>query len=569
MNGMETMAAITPQSFTSFGELLRYLRERVELSQKELALQVGYHYSYMSRIEKNQRTPDLKTLAARFIPALALDGEPQWTARLLELAGGSDAELPPISRFADSKLASLAPQTALPIFDLSASHLPVFLTPLLGRDNEVQALTTLLNRSDVRLVTLIGPPGVGKTRLAAHIAAQMAGLFAHGPLFVDMTTTTHEGDLLPELAQALGVLETSAGSATKNIMAALRQRNILLVIDNLEHVINAASHLPGLLMGAPNVKILATSREALHVTGEFEFPISPLALPQLTYDKSQVSNIDDERFESLSRFAAVQLFNQRAQAIQPTFKLTRENISAIVEICRQLDGLPLAIELATACIKTLTPQAMLQQLNRRLEWLTRGSRDSIKQTLRGTIEWSYNLLSAPERSVLRRMSAFTNGCTLRAAEVVCADAVQGDHETNVRREEVLNLLVKLIDKSLVATETNAQQARYYLLATVREFGREKLSEAGESDEVLSRHAAHFTEYAEECESHLDGTDQGKWIRIAEREHGNFHAGMDYALTNLSALTYGLRIGAAISLFWLERNYYHEGIERLSTNTKVL
>jgi predicted ATPase/DNA-binding XRE family transcriptional regulator len=559
---MNSISAITPQSFTSFGELLRYLRERVELSQKELAAQVGYHYSYMSRIEKNQRTPDPKTLLARFIPALVLDDEPQWTARLLELAGASEANLPSTVSTADIRPTSFSPTTALPIFDLSASNLPVFLTPLLGRNAEVSALTELLNRSDVRLVTVVGPPGVGKTRLAAHLAAQMAGMFAQGPLFVDMTTITQEADFLPAMAEALDVIETSDGSLTKNIIAYLRQRQMMLVIDNLEHVIHAASYFPSLLMGAPNIKILATSREALHVSGEFEFPITPLALPETVSEMHPLTNMDDEYFESLSHFAAVQLFTQRARAVQPTFKLTSENISAIVAICQQLDGLPLAIELATARIKTLTPQAMLQQLNRRLEWLTRGSRDSLKQTLRDTIEWSYTLLSEPERIVLRRLSAFADGCTLRAAEVICAGSPQDATEAVVRRAEVLDLIVKLIDKSLVVTETNAQQIRYHLLETVREFSREKLSQAGELDETLTRHLIHFTEYAEEAETHLDGTDQAKWIRITEKEHRNFLFAMDYALTNPEVSSYGFRIGAAISLFWLERSHFQEGSERL-------
>ena len=558
---MNTVAAINPQNFTSFGELLRYLRERVELSQKELAAQVGYHYSYMSRIEKNQRTPDPKTLLARFIPALALDDEPQWTARLLELAVGSEKNSP---TSLDSKPASPAPATALPIFDLSASNLPIFLTPLLGRNDEVGALIDLLNRNDVRLVTLMGPPGVGKTRFAAHVAAQMAGLFANGPLFVDMTTITNENEFLPALAQALGVLEISDAPLTKDIITTLRQRNTLLVIDNLEHVINATALLPSLLMGAPNIKILATSREALRVTGEYEFSLTPLALPQPAPEKFQLSNTENEYIDFISHFAAVQLFVQRAQAVQPTFKLTDDNASAIVEICQQLDGLPLAIELAAARIKSMTPQAMLQQLDRRLEWLTRGSRDSIKQTLRGTIEWSYNLLTESERILLRRLSVFADGCTLRAAESICADSAnQTAESTTLRRENVLELLIKLIDKSLVATETNAQQVRYHLFETMREFGHEKLSQAGELDEIRRRHLMHFTEYAEESESHLDGTDQAKWIRITENEHRNFLAAMDYALTNPEVPAYGLRIGAAISLFWLERNHFHEGSERLS------
>jgi len=561
---MNSIAAISPHSFNSFGELLRYLRERVELSQKELAAQVGYHYSYMSRIEKNQRTPDPKTLLARFIPALALDDEPQWTARLLELAGASKGDAPSTVSSADVKPAARVPATALPIFDLSASNLPIFLTPLLGRNEEVSALINLLTRTDVRLVTLMGPPGVGKTRFAAHVAAQMAGSFANGPLFVDMTTITHENEFLPALAQALGVLEISDAPLTKDIITALRQRNMLLVIDNLEQVINAASLLPSLLIGASGVKVLVTSREALHVTGEHEFSLAPLALPQPAPEKFQLTNTENEYIDAMSHFASVQLFVQRAQAVQPAFKLTDDNASAVVEICQQLDGLPLAIELAAARIKSMTPQAMLQQLNRRLEWLTRGSRDSLKQTLRGTIEWSYNLLAEPERIILRRLSVFADGCTLRAAEAICADPLDITSESPLHREDVLELLIKLIDKSLVTTETHAQQIRYHLFETMREFGREKLSQANELDEVLTRHLKHFTEYAEESESHLDGTDQAKWIRITENEHRNFLAAMDYALTNQDVLAYGFRIGAAISLFWLERNHFHEGSERLRT-----
>jgi predicted ATPase len=325
---------------------------------------------------------------------------------------------------------------------------------------------------------------------------------------------------------------------------------MLLVIDNLEQVINAAALLPSLLMGAPNVKMLVTSREALHITGEHEFTLAPLPLPQLPVEQARSALAGNEQIEMLAQYAAVQLFVQRAQALQPAFKLTEENASAIVELCQRLDGLPLAIELAAVRIKSLTPQAMLQQLNRRLEWLTRGSRDSLKQTLRGTIEWSYNLLSEPERVMLRRLSIFADGCTLRAAESICADLNVAASESALRREDVLELIVKLIDKSLVISETNTQQVRYRLLET------------GELEERFTRHLMHFTEYAEESESHLDGTDQAKWVRITEQEHRNFHSAMEYALTNPQVITYGLRIGAAISLFWLERSHFYEGSERL-------
>jgi non-specific serine/threonine protein kinase len=524
-------------------------------------MQVGYHYSYMSRIEKNQRTPDPTTLMARFVPALYLDSEPEWTARLLELAGGTETKAPSAVASADGvKLNRPAPPTALPIFDLSASNLPMILTPLLGRDEEVVALTSLLTRDDVRLVTLIGPPGVGKTRLAAHIAAQLAGSFAHGPLFVDLTSLADAESFLPTLAEYLNVRETSDVPLLKSITASLRSRNLLLVLDNFEQLIGAASHVLSLIVSASDLKILVTSREALHVSGEYEFPLGPLALPE----SSSGPTLEEKSIETFSYYSSVQLFVQRAQAVQPAFQLTHENAAAIVEICRHLDGLPLAIELAAARIKTLGPQSMLQQLDRRLDWLTRGSRDVniSRRTLRETMEWSYHLLSEAERILLRRLSVFSGGWTLRAAESICADSKDAIRETALRREDILDLLGNLVDKSLIVTEAGQQQARYHLFETVREFGREKLLQLDELTEILNRHLAHFTEYAEESESHLDGVDQAKWIAISEKEHNNFRAAIDYSLTPGADLMQGLRIGAAISLFWLERNHFHEGLECL-------
>jgi predicted ATPase/DNA-binding XRE family transcriptional regulator len=561
---MQGLVSISPQSFTNFGELLRFLRERAELSQKQLALEVGYHYSYMSRIEKNQRIPDPTTLMARFVPALYLDAEPEWTARLLELARGSE------SKAASAAASSAVPPTALPIFDLSSSNLPMILTSLLGRDEEVIALTNLLTRSDVRLVTLIGPPGVGKTRLAAHTAAQMAGLFAHGPLFVDLTAIPDVESFLPTLAQSLGIRETSGASLLKSLVASLRQRNLLLVLDNFEQIINAAPHIPPLLVGAPGLKILVTSREALRVSGEYEFPLTPLQLPESVSNGKELTENNGDALEPLLHFASTQLFFQRAQAVLPTFKLTRENIAAVAEICRHLDGLPLAIELAAARIKTLSPASMLQQLNRRLDWLTHGSRDANlwRQTLRGTIEWSYNLLSEPERILLRRLSVFSGGWTLRAAEVICSDAPDTAIPATLRREDVLDVLIKLVDKSLVVTEPGVEQSRYHLLETIREFGNEKLSQAGELTEIRNSHLAHFAEYAEESESHLDGFEQAKWILITEKEHNNFRAAIDYSLLSVVNPSDGFRIGAAMSLFWIERSYFHEGMERLHNLLKV-
>ena len=554
------VSAITPQSFTTFGELLRYLRERAELSQRELALQVGYHYSYMSRIEKSERIPDSAALMARFVPALYLDDEPEWTARLLKLATASEAKAssPTASR------APVAPPTALPIFDLSAGNLPTILTPLLGRDNEVIALSNLLTRNDVRLVTVIGPPGVGKTRLVTHIAAQMAGSFAHGTMFVDLSPVSEPKDFLPALAAALGVHETSEMPIMTRLVNALRQKNLLLVIDNFEQVIDAAPQVLQLLGNIPEIKVLVTSREALRLSGENEYTVAPLPLPQKP-TTGQLTQDNQAQPEDPMTFAAIQLFVQRARAVQPDFQLTSENMEAVLEVCRRLDGLPLAIELAAARVKMLSPQAMLSHFDRRLDWLARGARDSQtpRQTLRGAIEWSYTLLSESERILMRRLSVFSGGSTSGSAEAICGDA---EHEAKenplLLRGEVLDLLIQLADKSLLITEKLEEETRFHFLETIRDFAREKLAQSAEYIEIKNRHLAYFAGFAEEVESHLDGMGQVIWCFRAEQEHNNLRAALDWGLREGASLRDGLRLAAAISLFWIERSYFHEGLEWL-------
>jgi len=340
-----TASTLTPESFNNFGELLRFLRERAELSQRELALQVGYHYSYMSRIEKNERMPDSATLMARFIPALGLDNDPQWTERLLRLAASEEKTMSP--RRGGQVPASPPPvaASALPTFDSPLNPLPLSLTPLLGREDEVEALIKLISRLDVRLVTLVGAPGVGKTRLALHTANELAGLFAHGAAFVDLSPLTESKDVLGAVANALGVQGSSDVSLMTQLINTLRQKNLLLVIDNFEHVIDASPQLVQLLGNAPQVKALITSREVLRISGEYEFAVDPLPVPQQQ---------EGGQSEPLIDYAAIQLFAQRAQAVDPNFRLTPDTLKSISEICRRLDGLPLAIELAAARSKFIT-----------------------------------------------------------------------------------------------------------------------------------------------------------------------------------------------------------------------
>src|SRR6201988_546191 len=341
-----SLITASPDSFVDFGELIRYLREFAELSQREIALQVGYHYSYMSRIENNERIPDTATLMARFVPALGLDDEPVWTARLLKLATSEGKTMAPRRGTRTPSSSPPTVDTALPVPGISLSSLPISLTPLLGRDKEIAAVTKKLSRFDVRLVTLIGPPGVGKTRLAVHVANEVARTFAHGEVFIDLTSVNDSKGFLPALAEAVDVRETSELPLLSRLISMLRQKNLLLVIDNFEQVVDAAPQILQILSNAPEIKALVTSREALRLSGENEFPVVPFPLPRKSLNgQAQV--------QELMTFAAIRLFVQRAQAVKTDFELTSENIEAVLEICRRLDGLPLAIELAAARGKTI------------------------------------------------------------------------------------------------------------------------------------------------------------------------------------------------------------------------
>jgi len=547
-----TSGTLIPDSFNSFGELLRYLRERAELSQRELALQVGYHYSYMSRIEKNERMPDSATLMARFVPALGLDDEPQWTERLLKLAASEEKTISP--RRGGQSPASHAPMVAssLPTFDSPLNPLPLSLTPLLGREDEVQAIIRIASRVDVRLVTLVGAPGVGKTRLAIHTANELAGLFAHGAAFVDLSPVTEPKDVLPALANALGVNGSSDMPLMTQVVNTLKQKNLLFLIDNFEHVIDASPQLVQLLGNAPQVKVLVTSREALRISGEHEFAVEPLPVPV------------PDHVTGLIDYAAIQLFAQRAQAVDPNFRLTPENLKTISEICRRLDGLPLALELAAARVKFISPQAMLAQFDRRLDWVAHGTRNAVssRQTLRGAIEWSYNTLSEQERALLCRLSVFSGGWNASSAEAVCADA---DAATNpvLRRNEILNLIIQLTDKSIVLAEKHQDETRFRFLETIHEYAREKLESSGEAAEIRNRHLAHYADLAESIEAAIDSADQIKGTLAGDQEHNNLHAALDWGLQPGAVFQDALRIAAAAGVYWIARSHFREGIERLN------
>lgn len=548
-----SLNTLSPQSFLKFGDLLRYLRERAELTQREFASQVGYHYSYVSRIEKNEYIPDSATLVGRFVPALGLEDEPKWTERLLRLA----ASRAKTTAYAKGTWipASSAPiaDTTLPNFESSLNPLPANLAPLLGRENETDQLTALLSQTDVRLVTLIGPPGVGKTRLAVEVAEYMAGSFAHGAAFIDLTAVSDAKGFLPALTNALGLSEASDMPPIARVINFLRQKNLLLVVDNFEHILEASSQLVQILSVSPQIKALVTSREALHIPGENQFNVEPLLLPMASSD-------------TLKDAPAIQLFVQRAQAVQAGFQLNDENLNVVAEICRRLDGLPLAIELAAPRIRILNPNAMLAQFDRRLDWAAHGSRDSqaSRQTLRGALEWSYNMLPETRQILLLRLSVFSGGWTLESAEAFCADPETSDSPSAVRREEIFELMMSLVDQSLLVAETTERETRFRFLETIHAFAREKLRQSAEEIEMKNRHLAYFAAFAEEVETQVEGSEQIMWIRRADQEISNIRAALDWGLHPNAPLRDGLRLAGAISLYWIGRSYFREGYERLNT-----
>jgi len=550
---------VPAESFATFGEMIRYLRKRVALSQRELALQVGYHYTYMSRIENNEHVPDSATLMARFIPALKLDNEPTWTQQLLKLAGQQgmgDLSATDAGSFASSETDS--DSTVLDI-DPGSDALPASLTPLLGRDNEVAEVLKILRHPDVRLLTLSGPPGIGKTRLAIEATKKSAGMFAHGMKFFDLASLTDPDELMAFLAQGMKVSESPDMPLSKKLAQALKQKNMLLVLDNFEQLIAAAPQIYQLLSDAPGIKFLVTSRVPLHISGENVFTVPPLSLPQTPLLEG--GNAGEEA--EILKFAAIRLFVERAIAAQPAFQLTPQNIPAVVEICSRLDGLPLAIELAAARIRTFSPQTMLKQFDRRFDWLAPHNREAqaSKQTLRGAIEWSYNLLSEKEQILFRRLAVFSFGRTVETAETICADP-----ETNllqpasaIHASEIFDLLIQLTDKSLLYTEVENEETRFKLLETIHDFAREKLSQSSEETEIRNRHLACFCNLAQQVEVEIEGANQVFWANRCEIEHANMRAAMEWSLKPGADLKTGIRLATHLGLFWFMHSHFIEGL----------
>lgn len=449
------------------------------------------------------------------------------------------------------KLLSSAEISAPPAKTVSTrtNNLPAQSTPLIGREAEIEAVTQLLLRPEVRLLTLTGPGGTGKTRLGLQVATNALTVFDDGVFFVSLVPISEPALVLLTIAETLGVFLSPLRSLSESIIAHLVEKKLLLVLDNFEQVVAAAPGLAELLAACPQLKILVTSRVVLRLTGEHEFAVQPLATP----DPKQTLSL-----EALGHFAAIELFRQRAQSVQPNFTITHENAKAIAEICYRLDGLPLAIELAAARLKIFSPQAILARLEKRFELLKGGPRDVPRhQTLRQAIAWSYDLLNRDEQTVFRRMAVFTGGCTLEAVEALC-------HAMADLSISALDGVAALIDRSLLRQDqTEDTEPRFMMLETIREFALEALQASGEWEKVRRVHADFFVALAEKAGPELTGAKLKVWLTKLEREHDNFRAIFKW-VAETGAAEDGLRLGSVIWRFWNVRGYLLEGREQLTT-----
>jgi len=446
----------------------------------------------------------------------------------------------------------------------SLSNLPTALSSFIGREHEIGEVMRLL--ASHRLVTLTGPGGCGKTRLSLQVANELFEEFEQGVWFIELASIFDSAFIPQTIAATLSIREQSGRSITDILVDYLSVRRILLVVDNCEHLISAcAQFLETLLQRCSGLKILATSREVLGVTGEVAWSVPPLSLPsqQPWTDPASVQSALGPYEESES----VQLFVARATENAPDFHLTAENGAWVAEICRRLDGMPLAIELAAARLRSLSIQKIAQRLDDRFHLLTSGSRTAPprQQTLAAALDWSYALLSEAEQKVLQRLAVFAGGATLEAAEAVCGD----DAAKNVKdkleaatffhHSEVLNTLSHLVDKSLVTADRPERgETRYRLLETIRQYALEKLAGSGEVEESRNRHLKYFIQWADDTDLHLSDAEQLQWLERYESERDNLRAALEWCNADEQQAEAGLQLAVACGRFWRLRGYLSEG-----------
>lgn len=489
------------------------------------------------------------TLAGRQRIEILDRAQATWLPRLLEalrMSGvlpqsGDTGELVPSS-------SSAAPPPPTPSLASPAGRIPTPLTSFVGREQDVAAVSKLL--TEARLVTLLGPGGTGKTRLAIEVTRTMAASFADGVAFLSLAPLMDPTLLITTIAQALGVRDAPGHSVADVLLAFMREKHMLLVLDNFEQIVDAAPQVAVLLSACPYLTVLVTSRAALRLSGEREYPVEPLPLPDSSSPQTP---------ESLAGNPAVTLFVQRAGDVRPGFALSADDAESVGEICSRLDGLPLAIELAAARTKVLSPRALLARLDDPLKILTGGTRDlpDRQQTLLRTIQWSYDLLTPTEQMLFRRMAVFVGSCSLEAVEDVC----NADQGLNL---DILDGATSLLDKSLLRQEEGYEgEPRFDMLETIREFGLAMLRSAGEIERLQETHFRFFRGLAQQGNLGLRGADQRQWRMRLDDDQDNFRAALNWAQAT-GRRTHGLHIGVALTWYWFTGQAQREGYRWLET-----
>ena len=507
----------------SFAELLKEHRAAAGLTQEELAERAQLSARTISDLERGVKQRPYSHTVQRLVTALGLGEEAAGRFRAASRQGEPASEQAQESTRPGYQWRSLTPQP----------------TPFIGRRMEVETVKELLGRREVRLLTLTGPAGVGKTRLALRVAEEAADGFPDGASFAALAPLTDPALVPSSIAASLGIMDASDQPVTESLVAHLREKQPILVLDNFEHLLPAATILSSILTRCPRLKVLVTSRAVLHLAAEHEYAVPLLPVPT-------PGHLPD--LNALSRYDAIRLFLQRAQAVKPDFHLNEQNAASIAAICSRLDGLPLAIELAAARVRLFPPQIVLDQLSHRLRFLTGGPVDvpAKHQTLRGAIEWSYSLLEPEQQALFARLSVFAGDWTFEAAEAVCNPDGASD---------VLAEMTALLEQSLILQEGGAEP-RFRMLQTLRDFAAERLHECGEERRYRAAHARYYIQLAEAADPELKGPRQAEWLARLETELPNIRVARA-ELRNHGSAEHELRLALGLYRFWGWQGYWSE------------